>query len=374
LRALRSIAGGGLVLLAALAFASPTPARPAPGDAAVAQTLLKSGREAHNKRQYDEAVRLLRKAVEEDVHLAEARWWIASSLEKSGDKPQALAEYRAFVAQVVAKGASASKEETRLKALADKSIAVLAAAEKELLRLEDGYVARLLAFAKDSFVRDPGVAQKAVARILEVRPDHEEALRMARQLGVAAPGSGKASSSGADAAMGPAKEVKTWKDLLADRWFKASDIMVYENGGLVFDAKGGKKVTGSGYLGGRKNYVIEAEVIVAETYSSGWLVGFTFAERAKSFYSAFLGRSRITLIEGNDSGNRDLDVHDKGPTEVGTTHRFCVAVRGNTLEVWLDGKRALERLIQGRDDLDGEIGLFQQGCRVEFRSLRLGDL
>src|SRR5205085_12593530 len=114
----------------------------------------------------------------------------ASAQEKSGDRPAALASYREYLARYEERngaGATMSTEETRLKALAEKSADALAVAEKEFKKLEDGFAASLLAFAKDNFVRDPALSLRAVQTLLSVRPDDEEALKLNEKLGGDAP-------------------------------------------------------------------------------------------------------------------------------------------------------------------------------------------
>src|SRR5204862_40197 len=125
------------------------------------------------------------KAQDETPELIEAIWWRASAQERSGDKPAALASYREYLVACehkIADAAVISKEEQRLKALAEKSVDALAVGDKEFKKLEDGYVASLLAFAKDNFVRDPSMSLKAVQAVLEVRPDCDEALKLKDKL------------------------------------------------------------------------------------------------------------------------------------------------------------------------------------------------
>src|SRR5688500_9765785 len=139
------------------------------GDAKIAETLFKSGKQSLGKGNCPEAINFFNKALEETPELIEALWWRGSALEKSGDRPGALASYREFLAafeEKSAAGATMSKEETRLKGLAEKSVDTLGAGEKEFKKLEDSFVASLLSFAKDNFVRDPGVSMKAVKAVL----------------------------------------------------------------------------------------------------------------------------------------------------------------------------------------------------------------
>ena len=175
------------------------------GDAMVADTLFKSGKQAFTKGDFDGAATYFVKAFEENSELIEAAWWKASALEKAGKKAEALASYRDFIVlfdSKTAAGAKISKEEQRLRGLTDKSVESLAAGEKEFKKLEDAYVATLLTFAKDNFVRDPGMSGKAVNAVLAVQPEHAEALKLNDKLSGTATPAGDA-PEGPSAAVGP---------------------------------------------------------------------------------------------------------------------------------------------------------------------------
>ncbi len=193
------------------------------GDAKVADSLLKSGKQALSKGDHEGAAAFFRKAFEESPELIEACWWRASALAKAGDKVAALAAYREYLTAFddkAATGAAMSKEELRLKTQAEKAVDALAAGEKEFRKLEDAYVAALLSFAKENFVRDPGVSRKAVDAVLALRADDEQALALAEKLGGG--GGGGAAQSGPTPPTGPFAAVKSWRDLIADRSFQGS--------------------------------------------------------------------------------------------------------------------------------------------------------
>src|SRR5688572_18080408 len=209
------------------------------GDAKVADALFKSGRQAYQKGDFSSAATLFQKTYDESPELIEAIWWRASSQEKAGDKPGALASYREFVTLFDGKyksGATISKEEQRLKGLAEKCVDALSGADKDFRKLEDAYIASMLAFAKDNFVRDPSMSTRAIEAVLALRPDHEEARRVREKL---SGGTGEAPAKGpVRDPKNPFAGVSTWLDLVAQPAFK-SEHVTHAKGVMVLDVKGG---------------------------------------------------------------------------------------------------------------------------------------
>lgn len=354
------------------------------GDAKVADSLLKSGRQAFAKGDFEGAVSFFKKAQEENPDLIEACWWKAASQEKAGDKASALASYREFVTCFDGKnasGATMSKEETRLKGLAEKAIEVLAAGEKEFKKLEDAYVASLLAFAKDTFVRDPGMSRKAVDAILAVRPDHDEARKLLEKLGGAPAAAGEAkpapSKTGSGPAPGPFRDVKTWQDLLANETFGAKDHITYVDGVMVLDTKDGSAILPRDAIEVGSSFAYEMDVHVAQVYDRGWLSGLTFAGtgEGKSFLCAFVSQARVVVMkaEGTD-GSQDVAIYEMAPLDTNAWHRLGVVVKGPAVDVWFDGKKVTSWREPSARDLTGDLGVFQQRCRTERRLFRAGKI
>ncbi|MCE9634279.1 MAG: hypothetical protein K8T90_01125 [Planctomycetes bacterium] len=368
----------GIAALAGLA-ATAAVAPDAAADAKVAETLFKSGKQAYSKGDYAGAITYFQKAIEEDTTLLEASWWCAAAQEKLGDKGAALTTYREFLALVSGKPA-ATKEELRLKALAEKSVESLAAGEKESKKLEDAFVGNLMQFAKDNFVRDPGVALKALAQILAVRPDHSEALKLREKLGGgAADGPSGASSGGASEkgaagpATGPFREVKSWKDFLEEQTIK-SNVITYDGKVMTVETKGGSLIRNDSPLDFGTSYAYEMEFRVMTTFERGWLTGLAFAyDKEATFWSAHVMAGRVELAYMRSPSAHDIvGEFDMPPLEMESWHRFGIIVNGPAVELWLDGKKVISGRHPDGKDLAGEIGIFHQRCRTERRVFRAG--
>jgi hypothetical protein len=343
------------------------------GDPKVAESLLKSGKQALSKGEHESAATFFTKAFEEDDALIEACWWRGQALEKAGDKAAALTAYRQYLSFVAekAQSGSASREELRLRGLAEKSVDVLAAGEKEFRRIEDAYVASLMQFAKDNFVRDPSISAKALAMLAAVRPDYEEAAKLRAKLGGGA--EAPAASSGGPAApgqpFGPFKDVRKWRDLIAEKTIKDP---TYANGLMTFSTNEGTLQTPGEFIDLGENYAYEHEFRLTRVADRGWLIGLVVGWKGGSCYTAFVQQSSVVLCSATRTGATDLVNVPIPEVDPAAWHRFGVTVRGPEIELWLDGKKHVSWRRPDGAAVAGEIGIYQQTCTSERRVLRAG--
>ncbi len=357
---------GMLLGAAALPFA----AAPAPaGDAAVARTLLETGKKAVHGRKYEEGVAILRKALQEDPDLSEAAYWIAVARERDKDDAGALAGYREFLGILDRRG-SPTAEEQRLRALAEKRLDALAAGEKELKKVEDRYVDDLLAFARDRLAKDPAAALRALDRVFEVRPAYPAAASLHEKI------TGKPYGGGDPGAPGPFARVAAWTDMIRERTILDDRNISYAGELMVVDIKGGSRLGPDRPVDVGTAFAYETEFRVTETYETGWCAGISFAENGDEWVSAFLRGAQLIVSRASkrEPGHTDLANRAVPATDRDTWHRLGVVVRGSSWELWYDGKKVAEDRVQYRPDLGGEIGIWQQGCRAERRILRAGRL
>jgi tetratricopeptide (TPR) repeat protein len=357
---LRATAMAALLVLVATAGALA-------GDPVVAKTLLDSGKKSFNAKKYEEAGTFFRKAYLEDPSLLECLYWTAQVHEKRKEDAEALASYRAFLSLLDKKGAAGGvgPEEQKLRPLAEKRVAALAVAETEFQKLEDRYADELLAFARAKLLRDPAVALKAVERVLEARPGDREAVSLRGKLSGAP---GVAESRGAF------PTVKEWLDLVHDQAFKGEGV-TYTGDLLEWDTKTGKKLRSPQKMDLGNSFAYEVEFKVLDTFEEGWLAGLSIGETRDGFVAVVVQRAQVEV-----SYNKPLEkqtivaTFPMTPLDTAPWHRLGVGVKGDSVEVWLDGKVVLGKSMDARTDLAGEIGLCQQGCRVQRRVLRAGKM
>jgi tetratricopeptide (TPR) repeat protein len=344
------------------------------GDPSVARTLLESGKKALNARKIDEAVAHFRKALAEDGNLVEAAYWIGAARDREKDDPGALAAYRDFLALLEKRG-TPSPEEQKLRALAEKRVDALAAGEREFTKLEEKYVEELLNFARAKFLRDPAVAALALDRVLAFRPNHPVALALYDKFGGRPGGKPSEKTAEGDGGVPASRSVKEWRDLLSNREI-TSERITFDGEFMVFDTKGGTKITPTKPIDAGGSFVYEMEFRVAEAYDSGWLTGLTFAEKSETdFLSLFVRSGEVVLFhQQSETARKELAQVAVTTVEPNTWHRLTAVLRGDTVEGWLDGRKVVEQRLRDRPDFTGEMGIFQQACRTERRLFRAGKL
>jgi hypothetical protein len=373
----RRSAAGLLAALALSLFFVPAPSRierAAAGDAKVAETLFKSGKQALGKGDCPGAVTYFTKALEESPDLIEAAWWKGSAQEKSGDKGAALASYREYLALYDGKfssGATVSKEEQRLKGLAEKSVDSMAAGEKDYKKLEDAYVAALFQFAKDNFVRDPGISLKATEQLLLVRPDHAEAQKLHDKLGGAGGAAGESEQKGPPKATGPFGDVKEWKNYVGDKLFK-NDGISYSGDLMFVDAKGGMGASPPNFVDYGKDFAIEGEFRVPIVYDRGWMTGLGFGAKNGNYMSTLVTVGRVALVRWQGEQHNEVATFDMAPLDTKTWHHVGAAVRGPAIEVWFDGKKVITWQEPSGSDFPGDVVVMQQTCKTDWRLFRAG--
>jgi len=365
------------VLLGGVATLARAPDASAQEDA-VARALFDSGKQALGKRRYEEAVRFFQKTLEESGDLIEAAYWEAQSYEKLKRSSAALAAYRRFTAIYREKTAlgDVSKGETALVAKAEKRIEKLAAGERALLTLQKAFVAKLLTFAVANEADDPAVAREALEHVLAIDPEHPDARRRWSDLGGGDDENGEAAPT-PKAPPGPFVRLKKgpWHDLIA-RKSLGTKVAVYDGETMLIDTKGGKILRPTERIKTGERYVVDIDFRVVKEHVRTWLVGIVVGWEGAEFYSAFTQRGQVVLNRGDAEQGplEDIDSHPMKALEPARWHRLSVRVEGRAMVVWFDGDVVCRTEVEDPEALQGEIGIFQQRCKVEYRLVKSAEL
>jgi len=362
---LSCLAFGGLVLACV----------PALADAEAAKEFLKLGKAAVRKKKFSDAISRFEKALEEDPSLIEAQYWIAVALDRDGDKNGAIQAFRDFLARYGEKKAKglASRGETKLERLGRKRLNVLAIWEAKFEKIEKTFISDLIKFARKYSATDSASAVKALKVLLEICPGHADAQAFLQRLGGAGPEEPVESEAGPEIAA-PFRKAHSWKDLLGLKIFRAKEKWTFEGKTLVGDLQDGMVFLPNTVIMSGSAYAVEIEARQLTEYHRGWLIGFIFGNRKGEFLSAFFQKTQLVLHQELASGGTDLDKVAIPPIDPKAWHRLGAIVRGNSIEVWFDGKHILSGTHPTRSDLNGEIGLFQQRCKAQYRVIRSGKL
>ncbi len=347
-------------------------------DDAVARSLFDSGKDALAKRRYDEAVRFFRKALEEPGDVIEAAYWEAQAYEKLKRSSAALAAYRRFVALHDEKRSftDVTTGETALLAKAQKRVEKLAVGERALAALQDAFVAKLITFAVTHETDDPAVARDALECALAIDPEHPDARQRFVDLGGSdADGGGVAPATKAPPGPFERLKKKPWHDFIA-RKSLGTNTATYTGASMFIDSKGGSIMRPTERVKTGERYVIDLDFRVLKQHARSWLVGVVVGWNGAEFYSAFAQRGQIVLNRGHaDKGPiENIDVHPMKPIDPGRWHRLSVRVEGRAMVVWFDGDVVCRTEVADVAAVQGEIGLFQQRCKVEYRLVKSAEL
>ena len=328
------------------------------GDAAVAKTLFEGGRKALRARKYDDAIPLFDKAWVEDPTLVEAVYWRAFSEEKAKDAESALESYREYLELLKKKNpARVGSEDKKLRKQARNRVRALAVAEGEFDAAEDKYLEALLAVMKKRLDKgETDSALKAARRILEVDPDHEEALAVLLKL---APDTD------------PFSVVKEWRFPIEEKLFTGPHCE-YADTSLILDAKIGGRLRPNPPVRLTGDFGYETEFRILNAYEDEWSVGLTFGDDGKRFGALMAKAFRVELQWGEGGKSpQTLGSMDMADFDPAVPHRLGVLYREGTFVCWLDGKVAIKVPVSGFAT-DGDIGVLMTRCRVELLRLRAG--
>lgn len=338
-------------------------------DKEAAQEFLKLGRNAIFKRQYDEAVERFTKALEEDPELIEAQYWLANALDKKNDTAGAIVAYRRYLS-LFRKKKDASREETRLEKLADRRLSVIAKGGRELEDLDEEFAREIMRYARSWHGKDAAAALKALRLLLGILPENEDARELFERYGGTLDGMGGGGSGEPEAF----SRVRKWRDLVEMKDFGDPPGFKHEGKELVVEAKQGKIQFPRMTFQSSAYYAIEMECLLEEEFNRGWLMGIAFGSGADDCILAILLNASLDLAENRQGRPHNLAQANMPPLDMTRPHKIAIVVQGNTIEVYLDGTRQIRFEHPERSNFNGDIGIFQQGCRARYTSMRFGKL
>ena len=351
----------GLACLAALFLGGTAIAK----DKDLAKFLLEGGKKAVGKRDYDEGVKRLKKALAEDEALIEAHYWIGFARDKQKDMASAVAGYRAF-RDACAKRSNLPKSLASLLRKAKSRLKVLAAGETELEKLNQRFAKEASALAEKSFLRDPELARRAAQAAIALAPGHKGALKILTKMGVGV--------SNEPSGEGPTKDVLKWKDFLGDSMFGTNPGWSYSNHMLKIDKRQGQFITPSRAFESPEAYVYEIEAKFLE-FRDDPGVGICFGVVGPTWVTCHMNPGEVVLWKTNAEtrSQENLVRHPHDPLKLDTWYRLAVAVKGPMVEVFWNGKKIFERKVSNKKHLAGDVGTFCQHCVCQIRVLRFGE-
>jgi hypothetical protein len=357
---------GVLCGVAALALglrASP----PSEADTEVAQALLQSAKNAHDKKQYDEALTLLAKAAQEAPDLRETQYWVGSCYDKKGDAPAAVRAWREFRDAIAASppGPPASKGELELLRKAQVRLSVLAPGEAEEDKLRKAFAADLWALAKAKEQKDPASALLVLDTLLLAEPRHLEAVAAAARLRTPPPRKGEFPLPP------PLATLTAWNDVIAAEGLGVGGAWTYANHVLTLDIDDNSIPGPPVPMRVGNRCALDMELRVLNTIVPTWSVGFALMDETQPrMVGIAVEAKEVSAFRGPTAGPMlKITSSPIAPIELNTWHRLSVQVAAPKIVVWVDGKKAAQL---ATDDLGPgtHLRLYMNRCKVEMRTLR----
>jgi tetratricopeptide (TPR) repeat protein len=343
------------VLLAALFLLS----GPALADRQAAQFFSGRGDKALQTKDFAGAEEHFRKALEEDGTFRPARYGLAQALVGLGRPADAVAELKAFVAEMRAEPAP-PVEWRALLAKAEKQFADMDAGSAEIRRIVDRYADELVALARKWAEKDPGTAERAAKRALQLRPGDARAAEILQKVADVPKGAPVALFNGAD--------LKNWEGELDG--YRVAD------GVIVGDGSAGARVIRS-RAAFSEDYDVRIEAkLVEESKGQDAILALLGCYKGEADFNG-LGVINRKIYSYDRTSSKDRRILVKTPVaewkadfdpEQWNVYEF--QFRGDEITAVVAGE-LVGKDVRGDHRRDGFVGLFVQGARVQIRKVEV---
>ncbi|MHC4600647.1 MAG: family 16 glycoside hydrolase [Planctomycetota bacterium] len=327
-------------------------------DRETAKYFTKRGDKSLRAKEWDKAEESYRRALEEDESYLPARFGLAEALIKSGKQPAGVLELRRIIED--SEKTPPEPAWKRLISKTKKRLEELDASGRALQKILDGYVSAMVAVSKKCMKQDPEVAERALRRILKIRPGSTEAAGLLKKMGKSASGDARAIFNG--------KNLSGWNVGPPD-WKVLDGCIIAET------PTGGSYNRTELYLKG--DFDILAEMKLLKQYPGG-PPGFNIVTGIKKdfdWYAVGVFNGRFSWAE-QEGGRNIRNVFQAFPTDlpngldIEEWNVFELRCRGDEAVVFLNGKE-LAREPWAEKRREGYIGLWVQNAKVSIRKFQL---
>ena len=337
------------------------------GDRDVALFLLKKAEKACRAKDYEEAAATFKRARAEFTPLPEAAYGLGRALEKLEREAEAIAAYRLCAEEVDA----ADKPSARWQGLARRANTAVTRLRRrfaKLDRLNRAFIADCLKFGIAHLKTDPRWARTAFETVLKLDPTHKDARRYLEKTGkVTTPGGGK--TTGAGKTWGTplirGDDLEGWSPGIRPPWTCANCVVVADVGN-----PGHINWVNDVELTGR--YEVRVRMRVLRSGGTRWTLGLLIGNGKDYWHNFFVKNDNGMVLDEFDAGNvrpvKDAILRDFDPHQWNTLR---VAVDHGSLRVFMNKKKLFEYDADERDTFDGNVALFAQNGRVEFKELEV---
>jgi hypothetical protein len=352
---LRWCRAGPLVVVIALAARA--------GDPDVARLLCQKAQKAYRARQYEEAEKNYRRAIAENPPCPEACYGLAETLEKLERIGDALATYRRCVDGIMATPKPSSRLKS-LKSRAGRAIKRLRKRFSDLEELDRNFIQQCMRFGIRNKKKNPGAARRAFAWVLLIDPYHKEAKKLLETV---------CDSPSQSESPPPPKGKKLLRDDDLDDW----------NPGLTeFWRCKGRVLTGdsaehSGHINWfekerfKGSFTIQMEFRLLRGGTRRTCGLFFGNKHGKDRWWGLLvtRADELILVESRPSNHTTKKEHILRGFVPKDWNTLRVTMRPGRAVVSFNGEETFRHDSEDGDDFNGEVGVFVQDARVEYRNL-----
>jgi len=338
------------------------------GDRDVALFLLKKAEKAYRAKDYEQAATTFKRAHAECTPLPEAAWGLGQSLEKLEREAEAIAAYRLCAEEVGA----ADKPSTKWRGFARRANAAVARLRRrfaDLDRLNRAFIGDCLKFGKKHVETDPRWARTAFETVLKLDPMHKDAQRYLDKVGQAtAPGGKKTPETGKGwgAPLIRGDDLAGWSPGIRAPWTCSNNVVVADLAGR----DGRVNWVADVELTGR--YEVRVRMRVVRSGGKRRTFGVLIGNTVDYWHNIFVEDDNDVVLVEFDAG-RFRPVKHAIPRDFDPQqwHTLRFAVNRGSISVYLNGNKLFGYDADERDTFDGNVGLFAQNGRIEFKELEV---
>lgn len=347
--------GIGVLVLAVLVSA---------GDREVAEFLFSKGQKALRAKQFEEAEANFRRAIEEDSPYPEASYGLGQALEKLDRGGDACQAYRECIAAIDSLDEPSGKQ----KSIASRAARALKKIRREfaaLDKLNKGYVRDFIALGKKHMKANPRWSRRAFEAVLALDPGNKIATSyLAKLPGGESPAKASGKSWGKPVIR--KDSLGNWQPGASNEWSIRGTVIT------------GDSTAQNGHINWLENapltgdYSVQVRFRLVRDGGERRTIGVFVSPGNNNWWSMmFEGAGDLVLIRTEGERNSSTAVRSLGRVDWEKWHTFRLHVKGEVARMEFDGKEVLEYEFNRNQQFRGQLGLFFQCAKVEYKDIEV---
>lgn len=345
--------------------------RALPEDADVARFLFGKAQKSYRAKNYEEAEKLYRRALDELPTFSEAAYGLGQALEKLGRAQEAIRAYRRCI-DICSGCAEPTSRQRTVATKAGRAITRLRRRFAALDKLNRDFIRRCLAFGKKYAKSDPAWARKALEAVLALDPAND----VAKSYLAGLPADGKAGPPRKPPEKKPGKtwgeplimpdDLSAWSPGESDEWSVSGPI-------ITGDVRGRDgKINWLDNLKVDGKYEVRFRFRVRRDGGARRTVGFFIGDGKDYWWALMLDDDdSLVLLRYANGTNTPSKERALGEFDAARWHTIRIEVDRCEAKFHLDDEKMFEVFAERRQAFEGKFAFFVQNAKVEFQDLEL---